>query len=87
MGYLNNGVSISMINHTNVVLIPKQQAPNTTKDFKPISFFNEVYKIISKFLEDRMKSILTDIIDESQKINSTDIQKQKINSRYRKECV
>ena len=54
-----------MINHTNVILIPKKQSPSTTNDFRPISLCNEVFKIISKVLVNRLKNILPSIINES----------------------
>jgi hypothetical protein len=48
------------------VLIPKVQHPETLKEYRPISFCNVVYKILSKCLVNRLRPILDDIISESQ---------------------
>lgn len=48
------------LNHTNIVLIPKNQ------DFHPISLCNVAYKIIYKVLVVRMQQVLTDVISDNQ---------------------
>ena len=53
-------------NHTNLCLIPKITSPQTMKDFRPISLCNVTYKIISKVLSVRLKSILSSVISENQ---------------------
>ena len=53
LDFLNNGVSLSDINHTNVVLMPKTHSPISAKNFRPISLCNVVYKIIFKVLVNR----------------------------------
>uniref|UniRef100_A0A5B7AER2 Reverse transcriptase domain-containing protein n=1 Tax=Davidia involucrata TaxID=16924 RepID=A0A5B7AER2_DAVIN len=67
LDFLNKGVgSLEGINRTYIVLIPKVNNPRKISEFRPISLCNVVYKIISKMLANRLKSILPDIIDESQ---------------------
>ena len=54
------------INHTNIVLIPKVKTPNIMSNFRPISLYNVIYKIISKLLANRLKQILPDNISPTQ---------------------
>jgi hypothetical protein len=51
---------------TFVSLIPKKADVMEVKDFRPISFVGGVYKIISKVLANRLKSVLWKIISSSQ---------------------
>ena len=62
LDYLNSGSMIPSINHTNIVLIPKVKTLEKMFDFRPISLYNVIYKIISKVLANRLKQILPDII-------------------------
>ena len=63
---LNSGVMPSGINETYICLIPKVKSPQKITEYRPISLCNVIYKIISKVLANRLKSKLTEIIDESQ---------------------
>ena len=62
LDFLNNGIMLFEINHTNIVLIPKIKNPMKMSDFRPISFCNVIYKIISKVLANRLKQVLPQII-------------------------
>lgn len=64
--FLNGGSMPSGLNHTFVVLIPKVRKSVHMKDLRPISLCNVSYKVISKVLANRLKSILPLIIDSSQ---------------------
>eukprot|EP00253_Pinus_taeda_P031912 PITA_31912 len=56
----------SNIKSTHLALIPKDPNPQTFDRFRPISLCNVSYKIISKILANRLKSILPSIISENQ---------------------
>ncbi|PHT36277.1 NHP2-like protein 1 [Capsicum baccatum] len=51
---------------TAITLIPKTRHANHIGDYKPISFCNVVYKIISKMLRSRLACVLPTIISENQ---------------------
>lgn len=63
---LYKGAPISQINHTHVVLIPKKKRCQSTKDSRPISLCNVLYKLISKVISNRLKHVLPSVISESQ---------------------
>jgi hypothetical protein len=49
-------------NHTFIALIPKKLGASSIHHYCPISLCNIIYKIISKFLANRLKPLLTIII-------------------------
>lgn len=63
---LNGGEMPVGWNDTNIVLIPKVKSPSVLKELRPSSLCNVVYKIISKVLANRLKSILPEIILDTQ---------------------
>jgi len=60
------GVMPEGTNVTAIVLIPKKDQAGTLKDFRSISLCNVIYKIVSKCLANRLRSILHDIISPTQ---------------------
>jgi hypothetical protein len=60
--FFNNGCIDPDINFTHIALVPKKKNPVGVSDFRPISLFNVVYKILSKVLANRLKYILPVII-------------------------
>eukprot|EP00253_Pinus_taeda_P022169 PITA_22169 len=61
-----SGTILKSINSTFLALIPKVEEEKTPDKFRPISLCNVIYKIISKVIANRMKSILPGIISEEQ---------------------
>ena len=59
-------MSIFEINRTNIAPVPKNKNPQRMTDFRPINLCNVVYKLISKTLANRLKTILPYIISENQ---------------------
>jgi hypothetical protein len=66
MQVLNGGDMPEGWNDTFVTLIPKVKKPNRIKDLRPISLCNVLYKIVSKVLAKRLKSILPEVISGNQ---------------------
>lgn len=58
-----NGVWPRGANASFVALIPKTDAPQGLHEFRPISLVNCMYKVISKALANRIRDVITDVID------------------------
>lgn len=57
---------ISSINHTFIILIPKKKICDTLTGYRPIGLTNVLYKMITKLLATRLKSLLPNILGEEQ---------------------
>ena len=66
LSVLNGGRMPRGWNDTVIVLIPKVNKPEKLKDLRPISLCNVAYKLISKAIANRMKTILPEIISQFQ---------------------
>lgn len=52
---LNNNVDLASFNHTHIYLIPKNNNPKTTKEYRPYSLCNMNIKLIIKTIANRLK--------------------------------
>ena len=66
LDFLNNGTTLPGINYTHIVLIPKVKLPGRMTDYRLISLYNVIYKIISKVLANRLELILPRLISSTQ---------------------
>jgi hypothetical protein len=60
------GIMLEEVNDTTIVMIQKKNDPEETKDFRPISLCNVIYKVVSKCLVNQLRPILEDIISPTQ---------------------
>ena len=63
---LRSGKLLAQVNHTLLYLIPKKTIPATFDDYHPITFCNVIYRIISKLLANKLKPLLSKLIDNNQ---------------------
>jgi hypothetical protein len=64
------------VNTTTISLNPKVPYPTRVKDFRPISYYNTVYKCIAKIIANRLKRVLLDLVGQFQ---SAFIERRNIN--------
>lgn len=57
---------LKSLNSTFIALIPKVEEANKPEKFRPIALCNVIYKIISKVIANRLKSVLPGIISQEQ---------------------
>lgn len=63
--FLNNGLFDSCINLTYIILIPRIKNLSNAFDFRPISLYNVIKKLVSKVLANILKLILPVIISKN----------------------
>ncbi len=66
LSILHSGYMLRKINFTHIVLIPKIKEPVKITNFRPIALCNVIYKIVSKILANRLKSVLPLVISDTQ---------------------
>lgn len=63
--FLNECIFDKCINFLYIDLIPKIKYPVSASDFRPITLYNVIYKLVYKFIANRLKQILLAIISKS----------------------
>lgn len=64
--FYRNGHFVKSLNSTFIALIPKRKGAVEVKDFRPISLLGSVYKIISKLLTERFKTVISKLVSPNQ---------------------
>ena len=66
LNFFETGALHASFNTTWVILIPKKKGAVEVTDFRPISLIGSIYKVIAKILSSRLKSVLPNLIGDSQ---------------------
>jgi len=64
--FFNSGLMPEGVNDTAIVLIPKVAHPEKLSEFRPISVCNVIYKIVAKWLVNRLRPLLHELISPNQ---------------------
>jgi hypothetical protein len=57
-GFFETGQMPLGVNDTTILLFPKKEELELLKDFRPISLCNVIYKVVSKYLINRLRPLL-----------------------------
>lgn len=61
-----NGKLLKQWNHASIALVPKSSHASSVNDYRPISCCTVFYKVISKILVNRMRSVVGKLVDGAQ---------------------
>lgn len=64
--WIERGFFPSPLNDSNICLVPKCAKPKSMKDLRPVLLCNVVYKMVLKFLVNRLKKCLAKCVSEEQ---------------------
>jgi len=65
MEFHRNGKFTKGINNTFIALIPKVDSPQRLNDFQPISLVGSMYKILVKFLANRLRLVIGSVVSDT----------------------
>ena len=68
LSVLNSSHLLHKMNYTHIILIPKKKELQYISDYRPISLGNVISRLFSKFLANRIKLILPNIISDAQSV-------------------
>ena len=66
LNFFKTGHLLNSIGATKLVVLPKVQHPQEASKFRPIACYSVLYKCVVKMLSNRLKEVLSCIIDHSQ---------------------
>jgi hypothetical protein len=64
--FFHHGKLLKEANSTIITLVLKRKNPSSMRDYRPISYFNIIYKCITKILANRMIPRLEEVISSNQ---------------------
>ncbi|GJR75423.1 RNA-directed DNA polymerase, eukaryota, reverse transcriptase zinc-binding domain protein [Tanacetum coccineum] len=64
--FFHNRKFLGEVNATSISLVPKPETPSKVYDFRPIAYYNVIYKCISKILTDMIKKALCEVVSSNQ---------------------
>ena len=56
------------LNSTFIVMVPKKEGADDFKDFRPISLVGSLYKLIAKVLANRLKKVMSRLVNKAQNV-------------------
>ena len=66
MTFFKTGKLLKQVNGSFISLIPKCENPSNLQDYRPISLFNFLYKIISKVMAIRLSKKMNSLVSPNQ---------------------
>ena len=63
--FFETGKFVGSINTTFLVMVPKKGGPEEIKDYRPISLVGGLYKLIAKVLANRLKMVVSKLVNEA----------------------
>ena len=60
------GKFVKSMNSTFIVMVPKKEGADDFKDFRPISLVGSLYKLIAKVLANRLKKVMSRLVNKAQ---------------------
>ena len=64
--FFDTGKFVKSLNSTFIVMIPKKEGAEDQKDFRPISLVGSLYKLIAKVLTNRLKKVMSRLVNKAQ---------------------
>ena len=66
--FFYTGKFVKSLNSTFIVMIPKKEGVEDLKDFRPISFMGSLYKLIAKVSDNRLKKVMSWLVNKAQNV-------------------